>query len=224
MARMKLAKGIPLTKKQFKKIVQTTATDSNATRIRAAKPGGTHKTKPVHVPIKIKIPKPKTGQIEAEAALERAKSTLQSIPASSHDASILAAAKSAAAAAIRANEHRGLAAAIKAGANAANASLQQVIKRKADTLKPVPAKPRRKAITNATMATMVDTSAVPTLATAINVHGTHHQHLNNFSKYVQEYLQLVKHRGEATPTMFAWLKSNFDQGKYYSIKTKRFRK
>jgi hypothetical protein len=56
------------------------------------------------------------------------------------------------------------------------------------------------------------------------VHGDHHKYLDNLQDYIVEYCKLKNHTSKPTQTMFNYLKKNFDNHKYYSVKTKRFRK
>lgn len=60
-------------------------------------------------------------------------------------------------------------------------------------------------------------------------HENHGEHLTyllsgNFDKYVQHYLKCIKHNGPTTNNMLDYLKENYDNKKYYSTLTRRFRK
>ena len=52
--------------------------------------------------------------------------------------------------------------------------------------------------------------------------GDHHQHLANFEEYVVRYAELKSVAPHQS--MAEMLRKQFDAGKYYSTKTKRFRK
>ncbi len=52
-------------------------------------------------------------------------------------------------------------------------------------------------------------------------HGTHHEHLNSWPSYVLHYCEMKKINKDQS--IYALLKKNYDKGRYYSSKTKRFR-
>jgi hypothetical protein len=55
-------------------------------------------------------------------------------------------------------------------------------------------------------------------------HGSHHRHLGDLDSYIAHYLRLIKHHGKLKQSQYDFLKRNHDSGRFYSVKTKRFRK
>lgn len=56
-------------------------------------------------------------------------------------------------------------------------------------------------------------------------HGSHHEHLTSLKDYMVHYLKLTKHKGsKVSQTEYDYLKQQFEKKRYYSSKTKRFRK
>lgn len=55
-------------------------------------------------------------------------------------------------------------------------------------------------------------------------HGTHYEHLSDFTSYVQHYIRLKSIQKKQDKTLYEYLYRMFSEGKYYSSKTHRFRR